>query len=359
MKTILNFLLAVLFFSFFSDLKAQNNYNVSNLIAKNQANVSVTPNSSVQLEEYFERAPKVSNPSDCVLLTTILSLNFINEVKNSSPYTRAFSSASFRDRNGAPVSSFQFGLKYVNNNYTVVVTRTNNQYLVNKLPMNVTYDIEDTHIFVGSTRTCLNMLISDSNVILFSDSESVTENETNIRFRTSPLFFGLDSDDIKEITQRNTSIFINANNYDLKPTIINNKSSETLTLSYPTDNFNTIVSNLFGSKYTGNIVNARMSGPSKGETLSLDNPAIVSTLKIYPNPSNGQFSVDFPMNQTGNVSFEIVDIKGQKVFEQTELQFAQGSATHVLDTKGTLTSGIYLLKVTAPNFSETTRLILK
>lgn len=173
------------------------------------------------------------------------------------------------------------------------------------------------------------------------------------------VFLGLDSDDIKEITQRNTSIFINANNYDLKPTIINNKSSETLTLSYPTDNFNTKVSNLFGSKYTGNIVNARMSGPSKGETISLENPAIVTTLKIYPNPSNGQFSVDFPMNQAGNVSFEIVDIKGQKVFEQKEQQFAQGSATNVLDTKGTLTSGIYILKVTAPDFSETTRLIVK
>ena len=65
------------------------------------------------------------------------------------------------------------------------------------------------------------------------------------------------------------------------------------------------------------------------------------------------------MTEPGNVSFEIFNMNGQKVFEQKQVEFFQGSTTHHLDTQNKLTSGVYFLNVTAPNFSQKTKLIIK
>lgn len=68
---------------------------------------------------------------------------------------------------------------------------------------------------------------------------------------------------------------------------------------------------------------------------------------LYPNPSNGQFYIEFYNNET--VLVEIYSIQGQKVFEkQTNEAFSINN----------LQTGMYLVKVTKNEVSETKKLVI-
>ena len=72
----------------------------------------------------------------------------------------------------------------------------------------------------------------------------------------------------------------------------------------------------------------------------------VSRLKIYPNPSDGSFTVEFDKNLTVNapLSISVADVSGRIVFRQN---FAETSTVVRLPTE--VTSGFYTLQVQADN----------
>ncbi|MEO8235328.1 MAG: endonuclease [Flavobacterium sp.] len=83
-------------------------------------------------------------------------------------------------------------------------------------------------------------------------------------------------------------------------------------------------------------------------TLNTDNFSSTN-FKIYPNPSNGNFKIDF--EDYGNYSVEIFSLIGQKVFEEKEINKSYITISH-------LQTGMYLVKVTKDNKSIIKKIVI-
>ncbi len=73
---------------------------------------------------------------------------------------------------------------------------------------------------------------------------------------------------------------------------------------------------------------------------------------IYPNPSNGEFSIKSRID-VGEATVSIFDMNGRKVFNQV-IELRQSST---INASG-LTSGIYLMQIDSADHSQTTKLII-
>ena len=205
----------------------------------------------------------------------------------------------------------------------------------------------------------MHLLLSDYGAILWQNT-SLTGKE----IRTAPLFFGYPSNRYAGTgtTKNGVVDYLKHNTNSSCDLNIRNYGVTNFYLRKPKQNFKTLSAMILKNTVDNPIKNQRLSGESSSseETLSIDDSVLLSSnIKLHPNPSNGQFNIDLPMTEPGNVSFEIFNMNGQKVFEQKQVEFFQGSTTHYLDTQNKLTSGVYFLNVTAPNFSQKTKLIIK
>jgi hypothetical protein len=77
-----------------------------------------------------------------------------------------------------------------------------------------------------------------------------------------------------------------------------------------------------------------------------------SSIALFPNPANNQFSVDLGSNNQ-NVKVTVSDITGKKMVET----FSSGSKRLEVDTKD-LKEGTYVVQIQAENFTGTKRLII-
>lgn len=77
----------------------------------------------------------------------------------------------------------------------------------------------------------------------------------------------------------------------------------------------------------------------------------------YPNPFNPSTSIKFTVPTDGNVSFRVYDITGKQVSNYFNGYLKAGIYTMHFDGS-TLTSGVYLYKLTTKDFSDVKRMIL-
>jgi hypothetical protein len=77
-----------------------------------------------------------------------------------------------------------------------------------------------------------------------------------------------------------------------------------------------------------------------------------SSIALFPNPANNQFTVDLGSNNQ-NVKVTVSDITGKKMVET----FSSGSKRLEVDTKD-LKEGTYVVQIQAENFTGTKRLII-
>lgn len=69
--------------------------------------------------------------------------------------------------------------------------------------------------------------------------------------------------------------------------------------------------------------------------------ADASDITVYPNPSNGQFSVAFNKAEGENIQLQVLDMVGKVMYEES-LNFANGSVQNI---NATLPEGIYILQL--------------
>lgn len=89
-----------------------------------------------------------------------------------------------------------------------------------------------------------------------------------------------------------------------------------------------------------------------GETLSVEDEEIIG-LQIYPNPSNGLFSLNY--NQGESLSYRVFDILGKEVISNVILR--DTSSEHQIDMQS-FSSGMYLISITQGNKQIVKKLII-
>ena len=82
--------------------------------------------------------------------------------------------------------------------------------------------------------------------------------------------------------------------------------------------------------------------------------------KIYPNPTNGQFTVDLHLTQKINATakLELIDITGRTVYSQNAI-VRNGILQQKFMITSLLATGVYTAKITANNKSYLTKLLYK
>lgn len=79
---------------------------------------------------------------------------------------------------------------------------------------------------------------------------------------------------------------------------------------------------------------------------------------VYPNPFSGNLFIDFFLTDAGNISLQIFDLRGRMVFEFQDYGNQAGKSSMIIDVESmSLRAGLYLLKLDAPGYSETIKLI--
>ncbi|MBR5146785.1 MAG: T9SS type A sorting domain-containing protein, partial [Bacteroidales bacterium] len=91
------------------------------------------------------------------------------------------------------------------------------------------------------------------------------------------------------------------------------------------------------------------------ENTSLVNSSL--EMSIYPNPVVSEATINFNVNETAAVSYQIYDLSGRMVQNATLGNYGQGSHSANFNVNG-LTAGTYIVKVQAGSVSNTTKILV-
>lgn len=93
-------------------------------------------------------------------------------------------------------------------------------------------------------------------------------------------------------------------------------------------------------------------------TVSVDETKDLSgELKLYPNPTSGQFNISLPGGLKGEASILIYDQAGRLITEKKIKNLSSGSNLSMNDLQ--LSGGIYFISVRSKNFNDTQKLIVR
>jgi hypothetical protein len=116
-----------------------------------------------------------------------------------------------------------------------------------------------------------------------------------------------------------------------------------------------------GWPYRSTIIYAKINGKEYGSLVSVPFSSLelrdYKLFQNYPNPFNPTTSIRYNLKRDANVTLKIVNILGQEV--QTLISERQSAGEHEVFFNGSnLSSGVYLYRLKADNFSETRKMIL-
>ncbi len=138
------------------------------------------------------------------------------------------------------------------------------------------------------------------------------------------------------------------------------KTDFEITLSNLTDKeSNELVQDIINKKIgTLQVVNTKVENnaaePPSGITCKSGN---LNSLKVYPNPSNSEFHIEFSVTKPCNVKLRINDMQGKEVYAEAMNNYS-GKFEKNINRSG-LSSGTYLMVVEAGNEKETTTVVMQ
>ena len=89
-----------------------------------------------------------------------------------------------------------------------------------------------------------------------------------------------------------------------------------------------------------------------------ENSSNTFELNAFPNPASKSINLTFKLTNTNNVKLEVLSLTGQKVKETSlNSNLVVGKNEAKIDIDG-LANGIYYLKITANNLSQTVKFIV-
>ncbi|MEO0471705.1 MAG: PKD domain-containing protein [Bacteroidota bacterium] len=91
-------------------------------------------------------------------------------------------------------------------------------------------------------------------------------------------------------------------------------------------------------------------------TVGID-PSLISEIKVFPNPNQGIFDVQVKGSSARNYQFRLLDLRGRTVW-QNAYQNRSSDFTESINVSG-LTSGVYLLQITADASRETIKVMVE
>jgi len=78
----------------------------------------------------------------------------------------------------------------------------------------------------------------------------------------------------------------------------------------------------YGQKRSHRHNRSRENNPKKVEDITTSTTLELTTLKFYPNPNAGNFTLDFNIETRGNTTVSIFDINGKEVYKEELLDFS-------------------------------------
>ena len=98
--------------------------------------------------------------------------------------------------------------------------------------------------------------------------------------------------------------------------------------------------------------------PAEGTNVGInDKPNNLNSLKVYPNPSNSEFHVEFSVTKPCNVKLRINDMQGKEVYAEAMNNYSGKFEKNI--TRSDLSSGTYLMVIEAGNEKETTTVVMQ
>ena len=196
----------------------------------------------------------------------------------------------------------------------------------------------DTNVSVKNTGVALNNAASGKDV-----SGTLTSNNYNLIGTDDLNVFAAQANDIEEADPRGGPLRDNGGvtfTHRLSP------NSPAFDAGDPNDTFaDQIGQPVFGA--------SRDIGAYESQvTLTIDEFNDVSLVKMYPNPTKGNFNIVIDDNVTGNIEVKIISVTGKVVQELT-----LNNGVNNMDISG-MSSGMYLVNIQTDNGVSTHRLIL-
>ncbi|GAB4251602.1 MAG: hypothetical protein Kow0079_05680 [Vicingaceae bacterium] len=94
---------------------------------------------------------------------------------------------------------------------------------------------------------------------------------------------------------------------------------------------------------------------SEVSTIGIEELEVIYGFKIYPNPNNGLFNIQWNSNENTQTLIEVYDLMGKLLFEKS-LNTSKGSNTNSFDFSG-YSNGVYFVKITSDNDTQTIKWI--
>lgn len=185
---------------------------------------------------------------------------------------------------------------------------------------------------------------------------AVDANDT-LNYKMAPVFFGMDSNlgsfnsHMGEFTGE-TGIYYGREVYLKKTSRVYKMPGDA--------KIATLINALKPSITNNNIINAiKPKGTNDVVLISdLTETSLAGNLQLYPNPSDGKFNVDFSLEEDGPVSFQIINLNGQTLFEDNNLPYNKGNNKYIFNSSHKLPSGIYVLKIISAEFNRSIKLVI-